>query len=143
MIPLQWTTSPSGALTARAFGFEYEVSGLLPFMFAKCFFGLKFNFGRKIHSVEEGQELCQSHSDAVASAIDVAMAGSWISVKERLPDENRFVLLACHNSASLYYVQTGRMLQNEDRSYTWKCCDFPEEVTHWQPLPQPPTKETK
>jgi hypothetical protein len=53
----------------------------------------------------------------------------WIAVKDRLPDredanEGGFVL--AHTEEKVIIVRWGNV------------CRFPEFVTHWMPLPQPP-----
>lgn len=67
----------------------------------------------------------------------------WISVKERLPDDNHDTLLVCllakHEDAP-----SGEVVVDTDAFYTsdgefrfWSGSNV-YEVTHWMPLPEPP-----
>ncbi len=58
----------------------------------------------------------------------------WISVKDRLPEENRNVIIyggLGRYSDGLWYSMTG---EDSNRLIQW-------EVTHWQPLPLPEPPE--
>ena len=58
----------------------------------------------------------------------------WISVKDRLPEEGRFVLVFCerfHNSSPMF---VSRRL---DFNY-WGGLGRDFGITHWMPLPEPP-----
>lgn len=59
--------------------------------------------------------------------------GSWISVKDRLPEEGVQVLVwEKHGSAYAAYV-------NKQVSGVWQIGDTNGAIiTHWQPLPEPP-----
>ena len=62
---------------------------------------------------------------------------SWISVNEQMPSEETMVLVSNSKSKEVtiaYYV--GECWLNE-RHYELNAI-----VTHWQPLPEPPIKET-
>ena len=59
----------------------------------------------------------------------------WISVTERLPEEDKLVLVWRNNR--LPYVS-----RRIDTSY-WVGLGRDAEVTHWMPLPKPPKEETK
>ena len=67
--------------------------------------------------------------DAIASALSTAAqeaAPKWISVKERLPDDDKGYVV---------YTGNGFVESNFHRWETrWKACG----VTHWMPLPTPP-----
>ena len=64
----------------------------------------------------------------------------WISVNERLPEENFEVLMLFkHNMAVGWYGGEGDWYSNTDDGY-YASCDG--EPTHWMPLPEPPKEET-
>lgn len=66
---------------------------------------------------------------------------NWISVKDRLPDNEKTVLIydvRCRIIEIAYRVSTG----NKELGIVWfypenKGCTE-DEVTHWMPLPEPP-----
>jgi hypothetical protein len=56
---------------------------------------------------------------------------NWISVEDRLPDIDELCLLSMENRITKYrWVAIGYFHTNYD-----------EYVTHWMPLPTPPTKK--
>lgn len=58
----------------------------------------------------------------------------WISVKDRLPNEEERVLVAVDSDKSYTKIDTDRMIHRQ-----W--VRWGMSVTHWMPLPEPPTKE--
>lgn len=66
----------------------------------------------------------------------------WISVKDRLPDDKERYLI-CTEGGRIdiaYYQPTGDKFS--DYEPFWQgSCRFTAEVTHWQPLPEPPKGE--
>lgn len=62
----------------------------------------------------------------------------WISVKDRLPDDLRFVLVYIRHKKTPYdqYRDIRIMLRLE--KYGWLHLEERSEVTHWMPLPKPP-----
>ena len=69
-------------------------------------------------------------------------ADGWISVKDRLPDEGEMVLIYAPRTQNQYYVAMFYTLRDEIKFamniYGMSYCWYAEDVTHWQPLPQPP-----
>lgn len=67
---------------------------------------------------------------------------NWISVKDELPDKDRDVLIYKGNHiGDMMYVYT--YLGNnewEDEYGYWSRTDD-EGITHWTPLPEPPTEK--
>lgn len=59
----------------------------------------------------------------------------WISVKDRLPDAYDWVLVYADTEETLDFpFDIGRLISGE-----WKCLGWDYPVTHWMPLPEPPT----
>ena len=73
-----------------------------------------------------------------------AAAPKWISVEERLPEDNERVLAVNVDG----YMMTGYILCVFDDRYSmtvYYCengYDALDNVTHWMPLPMPPKEET-
>lgn len=96
-------------------------------------------------------------ADVIASEIaglpaaDVAPVG-WISVKDKLPEPEQDVLVIAHGwSGRLLYIGSYQRMEAETSWLTgvtskasewslwgWSYLREPE-VTHWMPLPEPPT----
>jgi hypothetical protein len=84
-------------------------------------------------------------------AADVAPVG-WISVKDKLPEPEQDVLVIAHGwSGRLLYIGSYQRMEAETSWLTgvtskasdwllwgWSYLREPE-VTHWMPLPEPPT----
>ena len=67
------------------------------------------------------------------------MINAWIPCADQLPDDNSIVLLATKTSQ---LVRPGYC----SRSHWWTIHGWyipDEQVTHWMPLPDPPTAEGK
>lgn len=62
---------------------------------------------------------------------------SWISVEDRLPTEGELVLVYKKDSISGLPVFDIGYLDN-DEVLIWSCYNG-QSITHWQPLPDPPT----
>lgn len=66
----------------------------------------------------------------------------WISVKDRLPELDTFIL----STDGEIVATTIRQISDQDDEETWNyftsgcgCCDSDmKNVTHWMPLPKPP-----
>jgi hypothetical protein len=59
---------------------------------------------------------------------------TWISVKDRLPQHRVDVLVYCQQKECAVIkpeLQEGRIFWQDDAGYSY-------DVTHWQPLPEPP-----
>ena len=70
---------------------------------------------------------------------------SWISVKDRLPEHEQYVLAAVFNRKMQVtrFILDGQPF-SEATEYFFMWCDMHAQlpnVTHWMPLPLPPTKE--
>jgi hypothetical protein len=98
-------------------------------------------------------EYCDKESCPIwkAPAVDVAPVG-WISVKDKLPEPEQDVLVIAHGwSGRLLYIGSYQRMEAETSWLTgvtskasdwllwgWSYLREPE-VTHWMPLPEPPT----
>ena len=73
----------------------------------------------------EVKEIIRSHMDEVKN-------DGWIPVEERLPEDERMVLVTC---------QTKKGIRSTNRSYYdgafWHGSGSMSSVTAWQPLPEP------
>ena len=64
--------------------------------------------------------------------------GEWISVKDRLPEDNTNVLVYRGSLISVY-TYIGHNEWEDDYGY-WSRTDD-DGITHWMPLPEPPKEE--
>lgn len=74
---------------------------------------------------------------------DEPTVGGWISVKDRLPEENHSVIIAVYDTFACYYfiviawlTESGDWDSNDE---TFNQGD--EEVRYWMPLPEPPKED--
>ena len=73
----------------------------------------------------------------------VKQHSDWISVDERLPNDDEWVL-AYSNNSNIHVVMRTKWEDTKDEFfYLWEFQDLDgylsdEEITYWQPLPQPP-----
>lgn len=96
-----------------------------------CLSGKRFEEDMGKTLKEEAEEWCRAND--AANCVDVWLAGykaaqpRWISVKERLPEEDEFTLI----------ISTPRKAPQIDLAVfshgDWK--DWAWEVTHWMPIP--------
>lgn len=66
------------------------------------------------------------------------VAQEWISVKDRLPESKKCVLMYSANGG----VAEGEYDESTKKwcQFRWSVCDV-RKVTHWMPLPNPPKGE--
>jgi len=85
--------------------------------------------------------LPQIEKDVVATAQTPSNSDSWISVKDRLPELGMVVLCIDNKKWQSvcfygnYSVDENHKFYKHDLDYYFEL----EDVTHWQPLPKPPT----
>ena len=77
--------------------------------------------------------------DDSADAIEELLAAvpQWISVDERLPEIGRFVLVSDGDDIDAACRYKAFTIPEETEPFFW---DSVLEVTHWMPLPEPPTE---
>lgn len=79
--------------------------------------------------------------DALEMAISALEQTKWISVKDRLPDTDDWVLV-CKKTIETGYtsmaVDRCSMTVGGDRMWLAEYATWKQVVSHWMPLPQPP-----
>lgn len=66
--------------------------------------------------------------------------GEWISVKDRLPEEGKFVLVTGNLYPNKHVGGTMAVSRRIDVTY-WSGFGRTGNITHWMPLPEPPKEE--
>ena len=72
-------------------------------------------------------------ANAIEQAAKAQAVPQWISVKDKLPPANILVLGMSQTRSNIFNVYNVMALDEFEEA----------EVTHWMPLPEPPTKECK
>lgn len=99
----------------------------------------------------KGVSMTKFVQDVVEAAVEVKPAGQWISVKDKLPEDNGFVVCLYLGQDGIYYPTVGtyaerpygRMDWFTDMDCTEGGIDEGIRVTHWMPLPKPPKTNEK
>lgn len=71
------------------------------------------------------------------------MVGEWISVEDRLPDETGAYLCATLDVAENLtdiFIHSFWLIEHRESRNKFSCKSY-QKVTHWMPLPKPPTTE--
>lgn len=83
---------------------------------------------------DESEGTCEDMKKQINAAIDLIEARKWISVKDRLPEEEFECLVVCGDKwVEIGYYHEGGQKWAIDGAF---CADG--YVTHWMPLPTPP-----
>lgn len=73
---------------------------------------------------------------------DVQPINDWISVKDRLPDDEKRYLICTESRRDkieiAYYQPIGDKFSDYEPFWQGDSCRFTTSVTHWQPLPKRP-----
>lgn len=86
-------------------------------------------------ATRRGPETLSNIRKAMEAAIAAADAAAWIKISDKLPDDNQDVLVATYER-----IVTADTFNMDDEGGYFSITDDGD-VTHWQPLPAPPTKE--
>ncbi len=84
-----------------------------------------------------GQKVCEIADHLIAHGVTVQ---KWISVKDRLPEEDKDVLAFCYWHES-WQVQVCHLSSNWNGQWHTSVAGQWVIVSHWQYLPQPPKGE--
>lgn len=102
---------------------------------------------------DDNNEKCHFFNDHYVPAADVVLKNEWISVEDRLPEidphgKGRYggtrsvrVLCVCKQRDGRIFVKEGYYEPCGDGSVYWRIPGSIDSVTHWMPLPAPPTEK--
>lgn len=98
-----------------------------------------------IEKYENNAHFCAGHHVGYNEALKNHLCKSqdWISVEDKLPDDEIFVLIYCGNHPEPKGIFQARKITHSNKSYTYFTMEHNRlllscEVTHWMPLPEPP-----
>ena len=93
-------------------------------------------FCREAHKVKD--ELISNALNLLENDIPIKRFNSWISVEERMPTEDALYLVYAPNR-----IETSWYNSSKDRVWQEIPKVWADAVTHWMPLPEPPTQESE
>lgn len=97
----------------------------------------KFDIDNPNAEISDGHQLCCAAADMLEQDAEKT---SWISVKDRLPEDDATYLVYGRNGYGIVfavYYGDGEWLTCDDLT------NITRFVTHWMPLPEPPKEEAK
>lgn len=97
----------------------------------------KFDIDNPNAEISDGHQLCCAAADMLEQDAEKT---SWISVKDRLPEDDATYLVYGRNGYGIVfavYYGDGEWLTCDDLT------NITRFVTHWMPLPKPPKEEAK
>ena len=99
---------------------------------------------RQSRQVTDGLlDLIEKLPVTIKGQLETTLESNWISVKDRLPDEDGEYLISMYHRfmiGGIYNKYTGRFVAKYYAEYKeWRIMnDVCTSVTHWMPLPEPP-----
>lgn len=99
---------------------------------------------RQSRQVTDGLlDLIEKLPVTIKGQLETTLESNWISVKDRLPDEDGEYLISMYHRfmiGGIYKKYTGRFVAKYYAEYKeWRIMnDVCTSVTHWMPLPEPP-----
>ena len=79
-------------------------------------------------------------ANGVTFAEDINIPAKWISVKDRLPEEDEDIIAFCYYHES-WQTQVCHLSSNYEGQWYTSVAGQWVRVTHWMPLPEPPKGE--
>lgn len=82
----------------------------------------------------------KSEANKMIRALEYLESGGWIPCKERLPEENKDVLVTVHVNGEIdFYIEVASHIDGKWFSYSdeYKIDRQKHKVIAWQPLPKP------
>ena len=96
--------------------------------------------GKLWSEMPDGEELSKELMKAINHAptvdTDINVAGTWVSVDDRLPEKNGVYITFCDDEGVFSALYERGRKQSEWTDDYEGYLDF--DVTHWMPLPEPP-----
>lgn len=139
--PLVWESHEGCVAVARTIEGEYRISfpvneGLCYRVFHEGWRPRRWLAGGPWAELEEAKAAAEADWQArVKEALEPVPSG-WISVKERMPEDWDDVLITNGEFVCRGYCNNAVWFASSDGG------EFdPEEITHWQPMPEPPKEE--
>lgn len=83
-------------------------------------------------------EQLQAENERLRTALDK----EWINVEDRLPERAGYYLVVLNGNHTSYALFNSKM-KHHPAMWTSRQQDRTSEVTHWQPLPEPPKEESQ
>lgn len=82
-------------------------------------------------------------ANAIEQAVKTQAVQEWISVKDEMPEQGQKVLVFRPHAHEKPYKDPNYKICTYAGEDIFINSHFEHEITHWMPLPKPPTKECK